>query len=175
MAVIKRREPQAHFPLYPMNSGSCNHSHHEVTFLEGDFISSMPILCIPGIKAGFPSPAADYEQSSLDFNHDLIQHPGSTFYAIVRGDSMSGVGIDDGDIIVVDREQSPENGDVIVALLNGEFTVKAFNQSHKDEGYIELLPANPQYSKIRIEKSDEFSIWGVVIWTIRQRRNIRLL
>ena len=150
-------------------------SPHDITFIDGDFTSSLPIPCIPGIKAGFPSPAADYEESNLDFNHDFIHHPGSTFYAIVRGDSMSGAGIDDGDIIVVDRDQQPEDGDVIVALLNGEFTVKAINQSHKDEGYIELIPANPHYERIHIGKDDDFSIWGVVIWTIRQRRNIRVL
>ncbi len=158
-----------------MHQGQPANPNHEITIIKGDFSSSMPILCVPGIKAGFPSPAADYEQTGIDFNHDLIQHPNSTFYAIVRGDSMSGAGIDDGDIIVVDRDQQPENGDVIVALLNGEFTIKTFNQSHKDAGYIELIPANPRYDKIRIEKSDNFSIWGVVIWTIRHRRNLRII
>ena len=145
----------------------------ELTFFDCNLRSFLSIACVPGIKAGFPSPAADYENSSIDFNRDLICHPESTFYAIVRGDSMSGSGIDEGDIIVVDREIDAEDGDVVVALLNGEFTIKALDRKHKEDGFLELVPTNPQYPRIRVESSDQFVIWGVVIWTIRNRKNIK--
>ena len=157
-----------------MNTSPESTKTQELTFINSDFSSVLSIACIPGIKAGFPSPAADYENDSIDFNHDLISHPESTFYAVVRGDSMSGSGIDEGDIVVVDRDLDAENGDVVVALLNGEFTIKALDRKEIDEGYIELVPTNPAYSRIRVEPTDQFMIWGVVIWTIRNRKNIKL-
>lgn len=127
-----------------------------------------------GIKAGFPSPAQDYLKQSLDFNRDLIQHPEATYYARVVGDSMKDAGITEGDILVIDRAPEAHDGDIIVAFINGEFTLKYLDMSHKDEGYINLVPANENYPTIKVAEDDQFTIWGVVLWTIKkpQRNNL---
>lgn len=142
----------------------------KLTLLKGDFTSKLALSLAPTIKAGFPSPAEDYLHDSLDFNHDLIKNPEATFYGRVSGDSMIEDGICDGDIAVIDRSLQPIDGDIIVAYVNGEFTIKYLDLSHKDEGYIELKPANPNYSPIRIDADDNFRVWGVVVWTIKQWR-----
>ena len=142
----------------------------KLTLLKGDFASKFALSLAPTIKAGFPSPAEDYLHDSLDFNHDLIKNPEATFYGRVSGDSMIEAGICDGDIAVIDRSLQPIDGDIIVAYVNGEFTIKYLSLSHKDEGYIELKPANPNYSPIRIDADDNFRVWGVVVWTIKQWR-----
>lgn len=142
----------------------------KLTLLKGDFTSKLALSLAPTIKAGFPSPAEDYLHDSLDFNHDLIKNPEATFYGRVSGDSMIQAGICDGDIAVIDRSLQPIDGDIIVAYVNGEFTIKYLSLSHKDEGYIELKPANPNYSPIRIDADDNFRVWGVVVWTIKQWR-----
>ena len=142
----------------------------KLTLLKGDFTSKLALSLAPTIKAGFPSPAEDYLHDSLDFNHDLIKNPEATFYGRVSGDSMIEAGICDGDIAVIDRSLQPIDGDIIVAYVNGEFTIKYLSLSHKDEGYIELKPANPSYSPIRIDTDDNFRVWGVVVWTIKQWR-----
>ena len=122
----------------------------------------------PAIRAGFPSPAEDYLHDSLDFNRDLIKHPEATFYGRVEGDSMINSGICDGDIAVIDRSIEPEHGDVVVAYIDREFTVKYLDLSHKKEGYIELRPANEAFTPIRIDRDNNFEVWGVVIWTIKK-------
>ncbi len=142
----------------------------KLTLLKGDFTSKLALSLAPTIKAGFPSPAEDYLHDSLDFNHDLIKNPEATFYGRVSGDSMIEAGICDGDIAVIDRSLQPIDGDIIVAYVNGEFTIKYLSLNHKDEGYIELKPANPNYSPIRIDADDNFRVWGVVVWTIKQWR-----
>ena len=121
----------------------------------------------PGIRAGFPSPAEDYLRESLDFNRDLIRHPEATFYGQVEGDSMEDVGICHGDIAVIDRSLEPQNGDVVVGYINGNFTVKFLDLTHRKDGYIELRPANKNYKPIRIDENDNFEVWGVVVWTIK--------
>ena len=138
-----------------------------VHIIHGEFNRKLDLVIVPEIKAGFPSPAEDYLQESLDFNRDLIKHPESTFYGRVDGDSMIDAGICDGDIAVIDRSVEPTDGDVVVGYVNGEFTIKYLDLSHKDEGYIELRPANRFYSPIRINECDDFEVWGVVIWTIK--------
>ena len=120
----------------------------------------------PGIKAGFPSPADDYLHDSLDFNRDLIRHPEATFYGRVNGDSMIEAGICHGDIAVIDRSVQASDSNVVVAYINEEFTIKFLDLRHRDEGYIELRPANRNYQPIRIHATDEFEVWGVVVWTI---------
>lgn len=123
-----------------------------------------------GVKAGFPSPAQDYMAERLDFDRDLIEHPDATFYARVIGDSMVGAGISDGDIIVIDKALEPEDGDIVVAFIDGEFTIKYLDLTHRQEGYIELVPANKKYKPIRISADDNFTVWGVVAWSIKPRR-----
>lgn len=141
-----------------------------IKLLKGDFASKLALALAPTIKAGFPSPAEDYLHDSLDFNRDLIKNPEATFYGRVSGDSMIEAGICNNDIAVIDRSLQPVDGDIIVAFVNGEFTIKYLDLTHKDEGYIELRPANPNYSAIRIDADDNFRVWGVVVWTIKQWR-----
>ncbi|MBR5656281.1 MAG: translesion error-prone DNA polymerase V autoproteolytic subunit [Prevotella sp.] len=137
-----------------------------IQIIQGDFEKELRLQFAPDIKAGFPSPASDYIHESLDFNRDFIKHPEATFYGRVKGDSMINAGIFAGDIVVIDRALEPSHGDVIVAYLEKEYTIKFLDLSHKDEGYIELVPANDEYEPIRINKLDSFEVWGVVIWTI---------
>jgi len=137
---------------------------------KGEFDKQLELLLAPEIKAGFPSPAQDYMRESLDFNRDFIRHPEATFYGRVDGDSMVDAGIDDGDIAVIDRSLEAQDGDIIVGYVNGEFTIKFLDLKHKADGYIELRPANKKYDPIRVEEYDEFEVWGVVVWTIKNWR-----
>lgn len=120
-----------------------------------------------GIKAGFPSPAEDYRHDSLDFNRDYIRHPEASFYGDVEGDSMKDAGIFDGDRVIIDRAVEPHDGSIVVAFLNGEFTMKYLDLTHKAEGYIELRPANSNYPTFKVEQWDDFEVWGTVIHLIR--------
>ena len=138
-----------------------------LTILNSEFSKELELQLAPSIKAGFPSPAEDYRHDSLDFNRDLIRHPETTFYGRVDGDSMIDAGICDGDIAVIDRSVEPSDGDVIVGYVNEEFTIKFLDLKHKDEGFIELRPANKNYKPIRINADDDFEVWGVVVWTIK--------
>lgn len=136
--------------------------------IKGDFSEQLNLQFSPAIKAGFPSPADDYAQESLDFNRDMIRNPDATFYGRVSGDSMVGAGISDGDIAVIDRSVEAADGDIIVAYVNNEFTIKFLDLSHAADGYIELRPANDKYKPIRIDNGDDFRVWGVVVWTIKK-------
>lgn len=138
-----------------------------IKLIKSEFAEKLDLLIAPEIKAGFPSPAEDYLHDSLDFNRDLIRHPEATFYGRVDGDSMVDAGICDGDIAVIDRSVEPQHNDVIVAYINGEFTIKYLDLSHKEEGFIELRPANQNFKPIRIDANDKFEVWGVVVWTIK--------
>ena len=138
-----------------------------IKIIKGEFKEKLDLLFAPGVKAGFPSPAGDYLHESLDFNRDLIKHPEATFYGRVDGDSMTEAGICDGDIAVIDRSLEPQNGNVVVAYIDNEFTIKYLDLTHKKDGYIELRPANKKYKPIRIDESDTFEVWGVVVWTIK--------
>jgi len=117
------------------------------------------------VQAGFPSPADDYLEGSLDLNEHLITHPAATFYCRVCGDSMTGVGIFDGDLLIVDRSLSPRNGDVVLAVLDGELTCKILDIKRQ-----RLLAANRQYAPIPIPENSSFEIEGVVISSIRRHR-----
>lgn len=152
------------------NTSSGTGTIENIKLLKGEWLSrlSLSLALAPNIKAGFPSPADDYLRDSLDFNRDLIKNPEATFYGRVSGDSMRDAGINEGDIAVIDRSLQPADGDVIVAYVNEEFTIKYLDLTHKEEGYIELQPANPDYSPIRIDSTDNFRVWGVVVWTIKQ-------
>ncbi|MBO4498818.1 MAG: translesion error-prone DNA polymerase V autoproteolytic subunit [Bacteroidaceae bacterium] len=138
-----------------------------IQIIDGEFGKRLKLHLAPSIKAGFPSPADDYLHDSIDFNRDLIKNPESTFYGRVDGDSMADAGILDGDIAVIDRSIEPADGDIVVGYVNEEFTIKYLDLSHKADGYIELRPANTRYKPIKIDDGDDFEVWGVVVWTIR--------
>ena len=141
-----------------------------IQILPSEFEERLKLQLAQAIKAGFPSPAEDYHRESLDFNRDLIKHPEATFYGRVQGDSMIEASICDGDIAVIDRAVQPQNGDVVVAFINEEFTIKYLDLTHRHEGYIELRPANRNYKPIRVDADDNFEVWGVVVWTIKKWR-----
>lgn len=140
---------------------------NDITIIDGQFEHPLKLEIAPELRAGFPSPAEEYLHDSLDFNRDLIHHPEATFYGRVIGDSMVDAGINDGDIAVIDRSREPHDGSVVVAFVNKEFTIKYLDLTHKEEGYIELRPANPKYKPIRIDSTDDFEVWGVVAYTIK--------
>ena len=136
--------------------------------IKGEFKERLELQFAQAVKAGFPSPAEDYMGESLDFNRDLIRNHEATFYALVEGDSMMDVGICDGDIAVIDRSIEPRHGDVVVGAIDRDFTVKFLDLTHKDEGWIELRPANKAFKPIRIDETSDFRVWGVVLYTIKK-------
>ena len=117
------------------------------------------------ISAGFPSPADDYIDKKLDLNEYLIQHPASTFFVRVVGNSMINAGIQSGDLIIVDRSLEAKNDSIILAVVNGEFTVKRFI---KMNGKIYLVPENPDYEELEIREEMNFEVWGVVTSVIHE-------
>ncbi|MFW9610613.1 MAG: LexA family protein [Fluviibacter sp.] len=137
----------------PLNSGLDSHA------------LSLPVFAT-GVRAGFPSPADDHAEPGLDLNA-LVENPAATFCAWAEGDSMIDLGILDGDLMVIDRSLTPRHDDVVVADLNGAFTVKRL--IHKSTGSF-LMPANPDYPPIPITASDDVRIWGVVIRVIHDLR-----
>ena len=119
------------------------------------------------VVAGFPSPADDYRHETLDFNRDYIKHPEASFYGDVSGNSMKDAGIFDGDRVIIDRAVEPHNGSIVLAWWNGDFTMKYLDLTHRDEGYIELRPANDDFPVFKIDDPDNFKVWGTVIHLIR--------
>lgn len=111
------------------------------------------------VRAGFPSPADDYVADTLDLNDHLMPRKEASFLLRAKGDSMMGAGIHDGDILVIDRSLSPVNGKVVIATVDGQFTVKTLE---KKRGKIRLLPANPDFEPIEFKDEQELQIWGVV-------------
>ena len=119
------------------------------------------------VPAGFPSPAEEYLGDSLDLNDYLIQNPSTTFFARVEGDSMVGKGIMPGDVLVIDRSLEPRHGDVVVAILNGELTVKTLHSKDR----IQLVAENPDYPNIKVTGEMDFQVWGVATHTIGHLRS----
>jgi DNA polymerase V len=117
------------------------------------------------VPAGFPSPAADYQENKLDLNKYLIKHPVATFFVRVIGDSMVGAGISCGDLLIVDRSLEPRDKNVIIAVLNGELTVKRI-RIRKEK--ITLEPENGKYPVQKINPDADFEVWGVVTNVIHQ-------
>jgi DNA polymerase V len=111
------------------------------------------------VPAGFPSPADDYVEDRLDLNQLLVQNKSATFFLRVKGDSMVNAGIHDGDIIVVDRSVEPVDRSVVVAVIDGELTIKRLV---KRDGEVELHAENPKYDPILFKEGQELTIWGVV-------------
>ncbi|MEO6914829.1 MAG: translesion error-prone DNA polymerase V autoproteolytic subunit [Chitinophagaceae bacterium] len=111
------------------------------------------------VKAGFPSPAADYVEERIDLNEEFIKHPLSTFLVNCEGDSMKDAFIPPKAMLIVDRSINAKNGDIVLAVLNGEFTVKYLK---KKDGKCWLVPANNNYKSITITDEMQFQVWGVV-------------
>lgn len=117
-----------------------------------------------GISAGFPSPALDFIDLSIDLNKHLIKHPAATFYGRVKGYSLKNAGIDNGDLLIIDRSIEPTNGKIAVCYIDGEFTAKRIKIF---ESEILLIPENEDYQTIKVTKDNDFIIWGIVTHVIK--------
>jgi DNA polymerase V len=116
------------------------------------------------ISAGFPSPANDFTDVAIDLNKHLIQHPSSTFFGRVKGQSMKDEGINEGDLLIIDKALEPVDGKIAVCFIDGEFTVKRIKT---DVDCCWLMPANEEYKPIKVTSENEFFIWGIVTHVIK--------
>ena len=118
-----------------------------------------------GISAGFPSPADDFKEVRISLDKELVKNQESTFYARVSGDSMLEAGIDDGDLLVIDKSLNPENGKIAVCFIDGDFTVKRIV---KEKGKLYLKAENKKYKSMEIKEGNELIIWGIVEYVIKK-------
>lgn len=127
-------------------------------------ILERPVMAFP-VSAGFPSPADDYIESRIDLNQHLIRHPAATFFVRVSGDSMTGAGIQNGDLLIVDRAAECVSGCIVVARIENEFTLK---RVRKEGNRVFLVPENQSYSTIEVKEGTDFEIWGRVVGSVRE-------
>ena len=127
----------------------------------------LPKMAQEGIHAGFPSPATDFMTQAIDLNKVLVMPPAATFYGRVVGDSMIDAGIEEGDILVIDKSLEAQDGDMAVCFVDGDFTLK-YLRFH--EGGLTLVPANDRYPSIEIGEGSDFMMWGVVTYVIKRVR-----
>ena len=136
-----------------------------IDFYVPDISSKLEVpLFSSGIEAGFPSPADDFIDLSIDLNKEFIKNPSSTFYGRVNGDSMKDLGIHNSDLLIIDKSLEPQDGKIAVCFIDGEFTVKTI-KLEKDCCW--LVPANDKYKPIQVTDDNEFIIWGIVIHVIK--------
>lgn len=135
--------------------------------MTGSNVSLVLPVADGGIRAGFPSPAQDYLESGIDLNKELVKNPSSTFFGRVSGDSMAGAGIEDGDLIVIDKSILASEGDIAVCFVDGEFTLKRI---HIENDFVWLVPENPKYRRIKVTPDQNFMVWGVVTYSIKDVR-----
>ncbi len=145
----------------------------EVTFIDiqpdvlplQDMAAHRLSLFSSAVRAGFPSPAADYDAEPIDLNAYITKNPTATFLARVEGDSMIGAHIEPGDLVVIDRSLKPVSGRIVLAFVAGEFTIKRL-MLKPDGAYLE--PENPKYESIRITQPDMGRIWGIVVGVVKK-------
>jgi DNA polymerase V len=136
-----------------------------ITIFKPKFATKLKIpLYLSKVKAGFPSPAEEYIEAKLDLNTYLIEHPSSTYMVRIEGDSMIGAGIYSGDLAVVDRSLEPGHRDIVLAVVDGDITIKRLIKTKKE---IMLCAENPDFEPIRFGSDQELTIWGVVVHTVR--------
>lgn len=134
----------------------------KVAFLS---ISKIPVLPFIGsITAGFPSPADDHLDNSIDLNSEILKDRDATFFGRVEGDSMTGAGIEHGDLLVINKGLEPRNGKIAVCFIDGEFTVKRIKI---DKNIIWLIAENQKYKPIKVTADNDFLIWGIVTNVIK--------
>ena len=122
-------------------------------------------LVLHRVHAGFPSPATDYIEEGLDLNDYLVRHRAASFLFTVQGDSMQGAGIVEGDKVIVDRSIDPQHNHIVIAVVDGEYTIKRlFRRGSR----IELRPENPAFQPIRFADGSQLEIWGVVVGVVRR-------
>lgn len=138
----------------------------KLTLFRPDFESDRFIPYInEGVSAGFPSPAEDFMETNIDLNKELSENPLATFYIKVKGNSMIDAGINDKDVLVVDRSLEPRNNKIAICCIDGEFTVKRI-QVEKDCLY--LMPENSSYEPIKVTEENQLIIWGMVTYVIKK-------
>jgi DNA polymerase V len=142
----------------PNDLSICIYEAETSTILEIPMVSS-------SISAGFPSPALDFIDIRIDLNRHLIKHPSSTYFGRVKGVSMKDAGIDDGDLLIIDRSLEPKNDRIAVCFIEGEFTLKRIRIEKR---CCWLIPANPNYEAIQVHADQEFMIWGIVSFIIKK-------
>ncbi len=134
-------------------------------FYAPDFSTKLDIPLVDvGISAGFPSPADDFIELTIDLNKHLIKHRDSTFFAKVKGHSMKDAGIFDGDLLVIDKSLAPQDGKIAICQIDGEFTVKRI-KIEKDSVW--LVAENEAYQPIKVTEENELMIWGIVMHSIK--------
>jgi DNA polymerase V len=140
--------------------------NQKIRFFSPELESEIKIPFIKeGVSAGFPSPAADFLENNIDLNKELSENPLATFYIKVKGNSMIDAGINDKDVLVVDRSIEPQNNKIAICFIDGEFTVKRI-QLEKDCLY--LMPENPNYKPIKVTEENQLIIWGMVTYVIKK-------
>jgi DNA polymerase V len=122
-------------------------------------------LAEEGISAGFPSPADDFKEVRISLDRELVRNKDATFYARVSGDSMIEAGLDDGDLLIIDRSLNPENGKIAICLVDGEFTVKRIK---KEKNKFYLIPENKKYKAIELKEENQLIVWGIVEYVIKK-------
>ena len=138
----------------------------ELEFYSAETTTKLKIpLFESGVSAGFPSPADDYLDLPIDLNEFLIKHPAATFYVRVKGNSMEGAGIRNGDLLIVDRAEEPRNKSIVLGIIDGEFTVKRIKKKGSD---LYLMPDNPEFKPIKIDNNMDFQVWGVVTYVVHK-------
>jgi DNA polymerase V len=146
-------------------SGTLSQAPSEIIFSGSS--QRMRLVC-HRISAGFPSPAADYAEDGLDLNDYLVRNKPASFMFTVKGDSMINAGIVEGDKVIVDRSVNAQSKDIVVAVVNGEYTIKRL---YKGSSKVELRPENPAYQPIVFKEGSELEIWGVVVGVVRRYGN----
>ena len=135
-------------------------------FYTPDIENSLEItLAQTGVSAGFPSPADDFKKYKISLDKTLVRNKEATFYARVSGQSMIGAGLDDGDLLVVDKSLEPEHNKIAVCFIDGEFTVKRLKVTLEA---VYLQPENPAYEPIKVTDDNNFQIWGIVTHVIKK-------
>ena len=122
-------------------------------------------LAQEGVSAGFPSPADDFKELRISIDQEVVRNEEATFYARVSGESMQGAGLDDGDLLVIDRSLEPQDSKIAVCFIDGEFTVKRLKV---EENCVYLMPENPKYQPIKVTEDNELIIWGVVTYVVKK-------
>lgn len=138
----------------------------KLSFYKPDYESELRIPFIPdGVSAGFPSPAADFIENNIDLNKELSENSLATFYIKVKGNSMIDAGINDKDVLIVDRSIEPQDNKIAICFIDGEFTVKRI-KLEKDCLY--LMPENSNYTPIKVTEENQLIIWGIVTYVIKK-------
>ena len=139
---------------------------NKLLFYKPDYESDLRIpFILDGVSAGFPSPAADFMENNIDLNKELSENPLATFYIKVKGNSMIDAGIEDKDVLVVDRSLEPQNNKIAVCFIDGEFTVKRIKL---EQDCLFLMPENSNYAPIKVTDENQLIIWGVVTYVIKK-------